>query len=322
MFGRKKEKEKPKSWSRKERYLLLSILLITVISSGILALYSRSWKLPGLPRFTIPEEAFQETFVLDSQPSGVDAVVLEKHQRIIDEFERVTRRLSGVYGFRVVDMKTGAKFGIHHDEEFQAASLIKLPMMTLIFEQAEQKRINLDTRHSIKDEEKVGGSGVLYYEPAGTMITNREMVEYMGQYSDNTAFNVAVNNIGVQQFEDYIAEIGMRKTSYESNMTSIRDVSNYFVKLWDGRLVNQDHRDEILNYLTSTSYENHLPSGLPENTRVAHKYGRELHVVNDAGIVFTDNPYVVVIMSKGVVESEADEIFPELSRIIFEGMVN
>jgi len=47
-----------------------------------------------------------------------------------------------------------------------------------------------------------------------------------------------------------------------------------------------------------------------------------VHVVNDAGIVLTDNPFVVVIMSKGVVEKEADEIFPTLSKLVFEGMSN
>ena len=55
-----------------------------------------------------------------------------------------------------------------------------------------------------------------------------------------------------------------------------------------------------------------------ENIKVAHKYGRELHIVNDAGIVFSQKPYVVVIMSKGVVDEEADQAFPQLSKIIYE----
>jgi len=70
--------------------------------------------------------------------------------------------------------------------------------------------------------------------------------------------------------------------------------------------------------LTDTIYEEHLVKGIPEDIKVAHKYGREVHVVNDAGIVYVDNPYIVVIMTKGVIESEADEIFPELSKIIFD----
>ena len=93
--------------------------------------------------------------------------------------------------------------------------------------------------------------------------------------------------------------------------------SGYHEKLWKGEIVDTTHKDEVLNYLTDTSFESWLVAGIPEEVKVAHKYGREVNVVNDAGIVFAPKPYVVVILSKGIVEKEADENFPELSRIIY-----
>ena len=78
----------------------------------------------------------------------------------------------------------------------------------------------------------------------------------------------------------------------------------------------------MLKFLTDTDFEDHLTVGLSNETSLAHKYGREVHVVNDAGVVLSDNPFVVVIMSNGVVESEADDVFPTLSKIVFEGMIN
>lgn len=56
--------------------------------------------------------------------------------------------------------------------------------------------------------------------------------------------------------------------------------------------------------------------------RVAHKYGVEDNVVNDAGIVFGEKPFVLVIMSKGVVVEEANEVFPKLARIFYESQGN
>ena len=55
---KKDEKEEKKPWGKGERYLLLFLLTITVLGSSILALMARSWKLPGLPRVRLPEEAF------------------------------------------------------------------------------------------------------------------------------------------------------------------------------------------------------------------------------------------------------------------------
>jgi hypothetical protein len=43
-----------------------------------------------------------------------------------------------------------------------------------------------------------------------------------------------------------------------------------------------------------------------------------VHVVNDAGIVFSEPPFVLVVLSDGVVEAEADKFIPEAAARIFE----
>ncbi len=50
---------------------------------------------------------------------------------------------------------------------------------------------------------------------------------------------------------------------------------------------------------------------------MAHKYGRELNVISDAGIVFTEKPFVLVIMSQGIIESEANLVIPEIASLVF-----
>src|SRR3972149_5099705 len=51
---RKKRKELPKPWGRKERYLVLGTVLGSVIVSALLFVSARNWKLPGLPRISFP----------------------------------------------------------------------------------------------------------------------------------------------------------------------------------------------------------------------------------------------------------------------------
>jgi beta-lactamase class A len=114
----------------------------------------------------------------------------------------------------------------------------------------------------------------------------------------------------------------MTETSDEENETTAKDIGIFFEKLWKGNLISEENKNEMIKFLTNTDFEDHIASGLPSDISLSHKYGREVHVVNDAGIVLTDNPFVVVIMSKGVVEKEADEVFPTLSKLVFEGMDN
>lgn len=308
----KKKQEEKRIWTKHERYFVLGVLVITILIPGFLALAARSWKLPNLPRLEVPNDAFKDTFVIEKKVDQNSA------DEIVKEFKNKTNNLSGVYGFKVINLETGESYGYLESKEYQAASLIKLPLMSLVFKESELNKLNLESVHSLKEEEKIGGSGSLQYADDGEILTIRELVELMGKASDNTAFNILVNKIGEDYFQDYIQKIGMTSTSYETNMTTIDDVAMFFKKLWEARLVNEDNKERLLSYLINTNYESHLPKGGREGTAVAHKYGRELHVVNDAGIFLTDGPFVVVIMTKGVVEKEADQVFPELARLLYE----
>src|SRR5689334_10613392 len=53
--NKKKRKEPPKPWGKKERLFVLAALILTAGGSGFLALSSREWKLGGIPRIEAPQ---------------------------------------------------------------------------------------------------------------------------------------------------------------------------------------------------------------------------------------------------------------------------
>ncbi|MDP3955156.1 MAG: serine hydrolase, partial [bacterium] len=92
----------------------------------------------------------------------------------------------------------------------------------------------------------------------------------------------------------------------------------FWRKLYGGSVVTREHREEILSFLTKTAYEDRIPAGVPEGTRVAHKIGNETGVFSDAGIVFADKPFVLVILSKKALEREAKIALPEITKAVWE----
>lgn len=312
--GKRKEPKKP--WGKWERILVLSVLVSTFGTSLFLAVSSRGWKLPGLPRLSVSQV---------SLPFGEKKIVIEgnakdarKAQKAKEEFAKLTKDYSGIYGFYVVRLTNGSSYGINEADKFQAASLIKLPVMAALYMEAEKGNLNLDSKYSLKSEDKVPGSGSLYGKPAGYEITYRNLVNLMGKQSDNTAFNIARKILGEEKINQAIRKIGMVNTSLAQNETTPEDIATFFEKLWRGNVVSLKHRDEILESLTDTIYEAWIPQGIPQGVRVSHKFGRELHVVNDAGIIFTRDPFILVVMSKKIVEREADELIPKIARMVYE----
>ena len=313
----RKKKEVNKPWGRGERYLVGGVLLFTILLSSILGLLARDWKLPGMPRLNsikLPKISLEKTFVIEGTQPKKD------FSKVISDFKSATNNLSGVYGLYVMELDSGQSFGVDEKEEFQAASLIKLPVLIALYQEAQKGNLNLEEKYTLREEDRITGSGSLSSKPAGTALTYRDLARLMGKQSDNTAFGIVRKKLGDVLIQNTITEIGMTKTNLEENLTSPSDIGLLLTKLYQGKLVSEKHKSEILGYLTDTVYEQWLTAGVPKEVKVAHKYGREIHVVNDAGVVMMTKPYVVVIMTKGVVEREADEIFPTLSKIIYDAM--
>jgi len=320
--SRRKKKELPKQWTKKERYLVFYILLITVVLSGFLALSAREWKLPGLPRLALPKIKFfeGEKIVIEKGEKTLAPELRNKSEKIIQEFGKETEDLSGVYGLYVLDLKSDYSFGVFEDEIFQAASLIKLPVMAGMYIEMENGKWKMEDRYALKNIDKASGAGSLYKKPEGYELAYKDLVRLMGKESDNTAFRIAKDLLGEDRVKEIIKEIGMAKTDFAKNETTPKDIGLFFKKLYQAEIVNDKNKEDFLANLTNTLYEEWLAAGVPDDIRVAHKFGREMHVVNDAGIVFTEKPYIVVIMGKGVIEREADEIFPRLSKLVYDDL--
>lgn len=211
---------------------------------------------------------------------------------VLNEIESLTKNLRGTYGVYVYRLGEAVEYGIHQDEVFPAASLIKLPVMLTLYQEAEKGNLDL--------------------------ADYRKMAEAMGKRSDNTAFNQLVKILGEEKIQKTIDNLGMKKTSLAKNETTPSDIGLFFQKLYEGEIVTNGHREEILDFLTDTEFEDRIPAGIPEGVRVAHKIGTELGSFSDAGIIFSQKPFILVIISKNARESEANQVLPKITEAIWK----
>lgn len=73
----------------------------------------------------------------------------------------------------------------------------------------------------------------------------------------------------------------------------------------------------FLEALTSTIYNSRIPQGLRFQVPVAHKTGSKTAVYNDAALVLLpENPYVLVILTRGVPAS-AEQLIRQISGDLF-----
>jgi len=276
--NKRKRKESILPWGKKERLIILSSLLITVLVSVFFSFSSGNFVPPQFPNFNLDNIFKGETIIIGNKAAVEKAVRQKKAEKIITEFKNKTNNLKGTYAFEVIDLSNGFKFGVNQNNVMQAASLIKLPLMLYV-----QGKV---------DDSKL---------------------EAIGKRSDNNVFMDLVTKFGKKTVQDYIDSLGLKNTSLEENLIIPSEVGEIFLKLY------KDKNEKILNFLTDTIFEKWIRAGIPEDIKVAHKYGREAGVVNDAGIIYSKSPFILVIMTQGVDELEADRLIPELTKMIYSG---
>jgi len=237
---------------------------------------------------------------------------------VLNAVTDLTKDLRGEYGLYVYRFDDQNGYGLHQNESFPAASLMKLPAMLRFYQEVEKGNLDPETKYVLKENDKVLGAGILQGKASGSTYTYKQLVEFMGQYSDNTALKVMRQVLGDAKIQETIDELGMTKTSLKEFETTPQDIGLFFQKLYQGKVINNEHREELLKFLTKTAFEDWLPKGLPGNIKIAHKIGKDLGTFSDGGIVFAEKPFVMVMMSKDARELEANEVLPKISKIVWD----
>ncbi len=99
-------------------------------------------------------------------------------------------------GIYVKHLTTGEEAAVGGTETFNSASVIKIPIMTLAYQLADQGKLRLDARVEIRRSDIRGGSGVLRYHDLGLQPTVRDLITQMIITSDNTATDLMISQVG------------------------------------------------------------------------------------------------------------------------------
>ena len=125
----------------------------------------------------------------------------------------------GKVAVAVKNLKTGEEFYLNADERMPTASLIKLPIMVETFWQADEGKVKLDTTLTLKKDDKVQGSGILTdHFSDGATFPLKDAVRLMIVFSDNTATNLVLDQIGIPSTNARMEKLGLKNTQINAKV--------------------------------------------------------------------------------------------------------
>lgn len=227
----------------------------------------------------------------------------------------------GVYGVYFIDIKREVEFGINEKVEFYAASTVKVPLNLYLYELIEQGIVNPYETLKYTDEDYEGGTGKIKYREKGAEYTVRQLSRLSITISDNIAANMLLRKVGRKNLKEYMRMIGGKVVSDEKNISCPEDMAVYLKHLYEFYSDNETLGKELADYLSGTVFNERIPLFLPDRVKVAHKIGNWHGEYHDVGIVFSEDPYIVSVMSKNVPrKEEAFKVISDISAKIYRYM--
>ncbi len=211
-----------------------------------------------------------------------------------------------VYG---KDLKTDEKWAYQADISLVAASVIKLPILVEAFRQARDGLVSMDESVSIRPEQKMPSCGALTYLHDGLTVTLRDLCVLMMIVSDNTATNILIQRLGMENVNAGMRKLGLQKSTLRrllfdseasarglENTVTAWEMGQLLEMLYKGECVSPEADAEMLSILRDQRLNGKMPFFL-HNLKIAHKTGEDDGITHDVGIVYADHPLILCFAS-------------------------
>jgi beta-lactamase class A len=246
----------------------------------------------------------------------------------------IDRNLDGVLGVAIEDLTTGQRFLLHGDSVFPQASSIKIAVLAELYHQAqlsaqgESGKAKLTDIYTMRAADLVPDSDIMGgLTPGVTQITDRDLATMMVAVSDNSATNVLIDRLGMENVNALLDSLGLHNTRLRRKMMDVKaaaqgrenistplEMLTLLDKIYQGKVLDKEMTADFFKML-STHKDSFIPRDLPDGLQIANKPGELEAVRADSGIVILQNrPYIICVMSTYLVrERDGEEAIAKIS---------
>lgn len=285
------------------------------------------------------------------QPRADPSAMEERLSAIVREFR-------GTLGIAALDLRSRQWIAVNGEVRFPTASTVKTAVMLEAHHQASEGRLPYDAKFTLRERDKVSGSGVLNGLHDGVVLTTADLIHLMIVLSDNTATNLLVERLGTARINERLESYGIREVKlfrptfrdgradvlpelereFGLGMATPRDMVRLMALIADGKAVDREASDQMLATLRRQQDRAMIPRLLPSlrGLSVGNKTGTDeekqagadnlkRHVRADAAIVTgPDFAYAVAIFARQIedtrwsADNDGVTTGARISRLLFD----
>jgi beta-lactamase class A len=264
-----------------------------------------------------------------------EALPAALHAKLETRLAYVADHLDGVMGYAIKDLSTGETFLRLPDTVFPQASSIKLTVLLELMRQAQEGKLSLDEKHTLRRSEMTRGDT----EPILTMLgdgtvtmTLRDLAIFMVVLSDNTATNILIDRLGMDNINAGVIRLGLKETKLRRHMIDLeaakkgnenvstpREMLTLLEKVSAGQALDAARTKEYFDLLRLPK-DSEFHKALPEDISIADKPGSLEGVRCDTGLInIPGHPFIMSVTTTYVArDDEGEHAVEEVARLAYD----
>ena len=253
------------------------------------------------------------------------------------QLANVAEHLNGVMGYAIKGLSSGETFLRLPDTVFPQASSIKLTILLELMRQAQEGKLSLEEKHTLRRSEMTVGDT----EPILTMLGDgtitlslRDLAIFMVVLSDNTATNILIDRLGMDNINDGVTRLGLKETKLRRHMIDLEAARKGNENVSTPRemltLIEKVHAGQALDPARTKEYFDilKLPKGslfnlrkaLPDDVTLEDKPGNMEGVRCDTGLIdVAGHPFVMSITTTyNASDDEGERAVEDAARLAYD----
>jgi beta-lactamase class A len=277
---------------------------------------------------------FAAIFLLSTTPGH--AAENQRMSETAKKLEQIADGVPGLLGYYVMTVDGETLFSRNEDQLFTQASAIKIPILLEAIAQREAGKIDWSKPFPITKSNQVSGSGILsQLSDGGSQVSTGDLAVMMIVLSDNTATNLLIDLVGMENVNQQLDKLGCTKTRLqrvmmdtaaaargEENVSTPAEAAKIMQTLAQRKFLSPNASDEVLEILRkpkSTAVRKAIPTEIP----IANKPGGIPGVATEWAVVeYADKPYIITLMGKDGEEARFLEAFTEIAKCVHQAVAS
>ena len=153
------------------------------------------------------------------------------------EIEKIDKSFEGRLGVVIRDLEKNTQMEYNAEENWYLSSTVKVLVAISLLEEVQEGRLKLDQKVTLKEEDFVDGAGPVLWSQPGQQFSVKYLLEAMLVESDNTAADLLIGLIGIDEFNrdrkrllpgsgEFTSLLEVRYLTYSKLHPKARDLNN------------------------------------------------------------------------------------------------